>query len=386
MKKYLSILFVCILLISICSHPASALLLPWTSYGVYNTTVNVSFTNDYSSSWKTEIMAAASTWESAGSTFARKPQFWNKSVYNSTDGVSFSKSSFTNGSTALATTSFTSITKNGKTYINSSRVTFNTNHNFTTNISNISAAGRHPNGTIYWGVYDVQSISLHELGHSLGLADNTVNNSSIMYQPARMTQSLGTYDKNDLKTIYNVLIAKSIMGNMDIGNVDLKNEKIFISTSINYIPLSEDLMVDVSDLIVKGKVKEVLPSKWNTSDGKSPSYEDIGEYGLYHDVIIEVEDIYKGSLPDSTNEIKIRRFGGSLDNVEHTLDMRDYSKGSEMILYLIEGTDISPSTSKDVTCYTELNGNGQLLIVNDMALNAYGESVDINKQVMPYVR
>ncbi|WNY27654.1 hypothetical protein [Methanolapillus ohkumae] len=61
--------------------------------GVYNTSINVSFSGDYNSTWKTEIMAAANTWGYYSQINARKLSFSNSSTYNQSVGISFNKGS-----------------------------------------------------------------------------------------------------------------------------------------------------------------------------------------------------------------------------------------------------------------------------------------------------
>ncbi|WNY25972.1 matrixin family metalloprotease [Methanolapillus millepedarum] len=366
MKKISAIMLVCVLILSILAVPAGAVV--DYRYGMHNTTINVTFTNDYNSTWKSEIMSAASTWQSASSSYSRKLQFVNKTGYNDTDGISFNKQSFSNNTIASATRYVG--TRNGREYILYGRIQFNTNHNFTSNISQATS----PNSTS-WGVYDIQSIALHELGHPLGLGDND-NSSTVMYQHGQARRTLSTTDTNDLKSIYNVIIANSFSPQNAIDDYD----DIEISTSITYVSLSEDLMVNASDLVVRGKVKEVLPGQWNTQDGESPSIKEMSKYDIFHDVIIEVDDVYKGNF--SGKEIRVRRIGGIVDNVKQTLDTRDYIVGDEVILYLIEGSDVSSSNDKSV-CYSELNNDGQLFIVNDtLAITSTGKTVDIEEQVM----
>jgi hypothetical protein len=81
----------------------------------------------------------------------------------------------------------------------------------------------------------------------------------------------------------------------------------------------------------------MLPSKWNTLDGKRPfkSIEESKWYNMiYTDVVINVDECLKGS---SDEEVTVRIFNGSVDGDTMIADYEaSFQSGEKVFLYLIE--------------------------------------------------
>lgn len=113
---------------------------------------------------------------------------------------------------------------------------------------------------------------------------------------------------------------------------------IGVSSSIAY--LSPDNLTKDSDIVLTGSVKEILPAKWSTSDGKEPlnPIEDLGPYVLiYRDVVVSVDEYLKNPL--SSDEVTVRTQGGTIGNL--TMDAEDepfFEIGEKVLLYLVEDT------------------------------------------------
>jgi hypothetical protein len=102
---------------------------------------------------------------------------------------------------------------------------------------------------------------------------------------------------------------------------------------ITFPPMDGDQMIDFSDFIIRGHVKEIT-CRWNTADQKTPAEKDMDSYNLCTDVEITVDEIYKGKIDEK--EITIHHWGGFLDNSLYITDSYiDYYKGEEVILYLV---------------------------------------------------
>ncbi len=67
-------------------------------------------------------------------------------------------------------------------------------------------------------------------------------------------------------------------------------------------------LAEEADVIAVGRVKEILPSKWNTVDGKKPS--SLEKAVIYTDVVIEVQRYLKN--PQNATEIVVRTLGGTV--------------------------------------------------------------------------
>lgn len=372
--------------------------------GVQNTTVNVSFnsTSGYSfnSTEKSEIMAAANSWQSVGTALGttRKPQFYQKSTYNTTDGVSIKKGALSGN--VIANCAYNA-TSDGK-MLRSSHITFSTNKTWTTNLGSA-------NNT----TWDVQSIALHELGHSLGLADfiGSQYTAAVMYPNATAggRRNLSVYEEYYFNQIYrNSTAAKSLTLNnsavseenyLEKMNLNLqpaenylylRENKIKTDEDVSYdielgmdilfVPFDDEELIDFSDLIVKGNVKEISSARWNTTDGKAPSKDQMIEYSLFHDVIVEIDEVYKGELTGKTKEITVRQIGGTFNNVRQTTSVPQFYEGEEVILYLIN--DNADDNGKSIV-YNVVNENGQIFVIEDnLGVNAFGQKVDIQKEVI----
>lgn len=99
------------------------------------------------------------------------------------NGIGVTKTPITSNSTIANTT----ITSTGNT-INKTVIALNSNLSFN-------------DGAITAGTYNLKSVFMHEIGHALGLADNT-DSSSIMYKNYAGRTVLSSMDINDLDSLY----------------------------------------------------------------------------------------------------------------------------------------------------------------------------------------
>ncbi|WP_230375495.1 hypothetical protein [Methanolobus vulcani] len=102
--------------------------------------------------------------------------------------------------------------------------------------------------------------------------------------------------------------------------------------------LSYEYLSENSDVILIGTVKEILPGKWNTVDGKRPhdSIDDFEWYDMiYTDIVITADEYLKNPLPE--DEVIVRVFTGTVGNDVSTADYEaSFQKGEKVFLYLIE--------------------------------------------------
>jgi hypothetical protein len=131
-------------------------------------------------------------------------------------------------------------------------------------------------------------------------------------------------------------------------------------------------MCDIS--IVIGTVKEILPPKWNTIDGKQPNKPttklDYPYDIIYTDIVISVDEYLKNS--SSSKEVIVRITGGTVGDVSMSTDADPSFKiGEKVLLYLSK--DESPST-KDI--------GSKHFIVKDFYRGKY-TLTDDGKAVMP---
>jgi hypothetical protein len=124
-------------------------------------------------------------------------------------------------------------------------------------------------------------------------------------------------------------------------------EPITSSMSASLPALNHMELNNYSDTIVIGTVKEILPSKWNTADGKRPANTDEAfspSCLIYTDVVINIDEYLKDPLP--SQEVTVRVWGGTVinDNLMAE-DEPSFETGEKVLLYLMK--DSSPGT-KDI--------------------------------------
>jgi hypothetical protein len=152
------------------------------------------------------------------------------------------------------------------------------------------------------------------------------------------------------------------------------NEPIGIDICIDFVPYNHEELRDYSDTIVIGTVKEILPPKWNTIDGKQPNKPttklDYPYDIIYTDIVISVDEYFKNS--SSSKEVIVRITGGTVRDVSMSTDADPSFKiGEKVLLYLSK--DESPST-KDI--------GSKHFIVTDFYRGKY-TLTDDGKAVMP---
>lgn len=130
-----------------------------------------------------------------------------------------------------------------------------------------------------------------------------------------------------------VLADSSQDNNKLANNID---EPINIKIFGLLVPSTPQDLDNNSMLVIKGTVKEILPPKWNTVDGKQPekSVNDLSPSDLiYIDVIVSVDKYLKKS--SFSNEITVRVIGGTIGNVSMTTYYEpSFKVGENVLLYL----------------------------------------------------
>ncbi len=138
---------------------------------------------------------------------------------------------------------------------------------------------------------------------------------------------------------------------------------IFAMNSWGDEVLNDSFLEAHSDNIIMGKVIKILPSKWNTPDGKKPVsdgkileskeefYGKQKEYNIYTDVIIKVDKKIKNE--STTAVVTVRTLGGQVDEgkmIEE--DEAKFELGENVLLFLTKEdpfTDNSAGTHYRVT-------------------------------------
>ena len=129
-------------------------------------------------------------------------------------------------------------------------------------------------------------------------------------------------------------------------NTNITAEDVNIATEKTYIPITGSIaaknittLENGSDLIVLGKVKEILPSRWNTDDGKMHLKKgdsiDFLNYTMYTDIVIQVDKYFKGETDQKTVTVRVE--GGEDEYTTITVDYEpNFYKGEKVLLFLMK--------------------------------------------------
>ncbi len=156
-----------------------------------------------------------------------------------------------------------------------------------------------------------------------------------------------------------------------------------VATEVSYelIYLSPEELAKESDLILIGSVKEILPARWNTPDGKQPenAFEGLDWNAvIYRDVVISVDEYLKNSLP--SNEVVVRVLGGTVGNLGMDVeDEASFEPGEDVLLYLVE--DTSPATKDLEPEHFRVRGffQGKYTLAGDGKAVKSGETADLEE-------
>lgn len=139
-----------------------------------------------------------------------------------------------------------------------------------------------------------------------------------------------------------------LTNNPSQDNTKLPNNDmpLYSKPSASLVPLNDTELSNCSEMIVIGTVKEILPSKWTSVDGKRPDGIDSFslENSIYTDITISVDKYLKN--PSSSKEVTVRLYGGTVGNDTLEVDHEPMFKpGEKVLLFLTEDVVIS---TKDI--------------------------------------
>jgi hypothetical protein len=115
--------------------------------------------------------------------------------------------------------------------------------------------------------------------------------------------------------------------------IEAMHQPVQISSSGIWGPevLNVSYLAEKSDTIQIGKVIEILPSKWNTPDGKRPQI--LADEIIYTDAVIEVERYLKN--PQSKSKIVVRTLGGTVGSDSMAVeDEASFKAGERVFVFL----------------------------------------------------
>jgi hypothetical protein len=146
------------------------------------------------------------------------------------------------------------------------------------------------------------------------------------------------------------------------------------SATTYYRPMNDRKLIRNSDLIVRGTVKEILPA-YETTESlyyNTIRYGNLNRNAVYHNVVIEVEEVYKG--PSTTETITMKRIGGITETrVFFDMGTFDYRIGDEIVVYLKE---IDNDPDGKIYTYTYPN-RGELFVYENRYWTIEGKEYEV---------
>jgi hypothetical protein len=122
---------------------------------------------------------------------------------------------------------------------------------------------------------------------------------------------------------------------------DDKREPIIITSSASYMEMKLDDLIAEANLIIIGSPDTVIPSRWNTPDGKLQKGTTVltikSDMVIFTDVNFSVDQILKGQNGVST--VRIRSLGGTVEQDQMIVSgVASLEMGKSYLLFLGEDT------------------------------------------------
>ncbi|MGB9928667.1 MAG: hypothetical protein ACPK85_09720 [Methanosarcina sp.] len=138
--------------------------------------------------------------------------------------------------------------------------------------------------------------------------------------------------RDNVKNINNTL--------QDSPQMENNDEPLYCEARGLLAALNDEQLNNYSDIIMIGTVKEILPSKWNSADGKRPG--NIKKFSIhnfiYTDVVVNVDRYLKNQLPSEV--ITVRLDGGTVGKDTFIMSGEANLKlGEKVLLYLQKDTN-----------------------------------------------
>lgn len=136
-------------------------------------------------------------------------------------------------------------------------------------------------------------------------------------------------------------------------------------------------LISMSDNIIIGEVNTILPSRWNSPDGKRPiNINDGKPYVIYTDNNIKIEESLKGSLETPT--ILVRTLGGRVENDGQSVeDQPSYSTGEKVLIFLKKDNNFKTKDFGDEHFVTVGQMQGKIPIVQNNVVIG-GEKISLD--------
>ena len=156
-----------------------------------------------------------------------------------------------------------------------------------------------------------------------------------------------------------------------------KKEPVTFTQEDSLENLTIDQKIERAELIVIGRARTILPSRWLAPKGnetRNPSPEEVFRSGgLFTDTLITIDQILKGSF--NQPNVRVRSYIGETEQVRWVNSSEpSFERGQIYLLFLVK--DIGPTKNVDPGDYVSVNSNRAVYeIVDGKAISADDEWV-----------
>jgi len=156
-----------------------------------------------------------------------------------------------------------------------------------------------------------------------------------------------------------------------------KKEPVTFTQEDSLENLTIDQKIERAELIVIGRARTILPSRWLAPKGnetRNPSPEEVFRSGgLFTDTLITIDQILKGSFTQPN--VRVRSYIGETEQVRWVNSSEpSFERGQIYLLFLVK--DIGPTKNVDPGDYVSVNSNRAVYeIVDGKAISADDEWV-----------
>ncbi|HET6598070.1 MAG TPA: hypothetical protein VFG81_20785 [Anaerolineales bacterium] len=156
-----------------------------------------------------------------------------------------------------------------------------------------------------------------------------------------------------------------------------KKEPVIFTQNDSIENLTIDQKIEQAELIVIGRARTILPSRWLAPKGeetRNPSPEEVFRSGgLFTDTLITIDQILKGSFDQPI--VRVRSYIGEIEQVRWVNSSEpSFERGQIYLLFLLK--DIGLTKNVDPGDYVSVNSNTAVYkIVDGRAISADDEWV-----------
>jgi hypothetical protein len=134
--------------------------------------------------------------------------------------------------------------------------------------------------------------------------------------------------------------------------------------------------VGISSVIVLGTIRQVLPARWNTSNGARPANPFVGGHFIYTPVQIGVETYYEGAMPDPVLWFVASSGQVGEDFIRRDDKLNEFRVGERVVVFL---HDFNLGLTVDGTTLRYESDERYTVTADGQAVNSYYRTIPLQQ-------